>query len=65
MDNIKWEDTDLYTFTKEHKNCNKIKLWGGYTNKDSGYIPWGYQIFLDEKIYYFNLEGRFIKEKVL
>lgn len=57
-----WSETDLWRFTAEHPDCY-VKSWGGYIGKRDGYEPYGYQIDFDKKLYYFGLDGHFIKAK--
>lgn len=62
--NSLWENTEMWNFTKEHPDCC-VKLWGGYGGKNDGYKPLGYQIDYQSKVYYFGIDGHFIKEKIL
>lgn len=64
--NIKmnWEETDIWKFTKEHRDCN-IESWGSYVGKDDGYLPRGYRVYFDKKIYYFALDGHLVSVKAL
>ena len=60
----KWKDTDLYKFTSEHQNAC-VDAWGGYIGKNDGYTPYGFTVEHENKIYYFGLDGHYIKEKSL
>ncbi len=62
MDN--WKDTDLWDFTSKHQEAC-VEAWGGYIGKKDGYIPYGFAVEYKRKIYYFGLDGHYIKEKAL
>ena len=60
---INWEKTDMWNFTLNHQDC-EVESWGGYIGKNEGYTPYGYTIVLENKIYFFGLDGHFIKTKI-
>lgn len=62
MDN--WKDTDFWKFTAEHQDA-WIELWGGYIGKEDGYTPYGFTVEHNNIIYYFGLDGHFIRENAL
>lgn len=59
-----WTQTDLYVFTTKHHNC-EVKTWGGYIEKHGGFEPFGWTIDFKNLVYYFGLDGHFIKTKAI
>ncbi len=61
---IEWKETDLWKFTAEHQDAD-VNIWGGYIGKNDGYTPFGYTVDYENKIWYFGLDGHFIKCKAM
>lgn len=57
------KDTDLQTMIQKHPKC-KIKNWGGWMGKNDDYTSFGYLVETENKIYFFDLDEHFIKEKI-
>lgn len=58
-----WKDTDMWRFTKEHQTWD-VESCGAYIGKEDGYTPLGYVVESENKLFYFGLDGHFIKVKV-
>lgn len=54
------KDCDLFKFKDDHPNCH-VTLWAIQVGKHNSREHEGYQIDYDHLIYFFGVDGHFIK----
>lgn len=59
---MNWMESDMWKFTSEHPD-SEVESWGGYIGKNDGYTPFGYIVNLDNKRFFFDLDGHHVKTK--